>query len=83
MSLQACCLGSPQLESNIHGNILNRQSLMLLFQWKPSHVQNQTFLFMFGIFLGRGGQLPSSKLFEELFFLSLEIFPEGGGLPDS
>ena len=39
---------------------------------------------MFGIFLGKGGGLPDSKKFEELFCLCLDIFEErGGGLPDS
>ena len=39
---------------------------------------------MFGNFSGRGGGLPYSKTFEELFSLSLDIFQEeGGGLPDS
>ena len=38
---------------------------------------------MFGNFSGRGGDL-FSKTFEEIFFLSLDIFQEeGGGLPDS
>ena len=41
-------------------------------------------VFMFGHFSGRGGGLPNSKLFEELFCLCLDIFQEGGGgLPNS
>ena len=45
------------------------------------HVRNQTFrgTFMFGHFSGRGGGLPNSKVFEELFFLILDIYQEGGG----
>ena len=39
---------------------------------------------MFGHFSGRGGGLPNSKVFEELFCLILDIYQEGGGgLPDS
>ena len=39
---------------------------------------------MFGIFSGKGGGVPYSKTFEELFCLSLDIFQEeGGGLPNS
>ena len=34
---------------------------------------------MFGHFSGRGGGLPNSKVFEELFCLILEIYHEGGG----
>ena len=34
---------------------------------------------MFGHFSGRGGGLPNSKLFEELFCLSLDIYQEEGG----
>ena len=33
-----------------------------------------TFLLEFGRFSGRGGGLPDSKKFEELFCLSLDIF---------
>ena len=36
-------------------------------------------LFMFGHFFRKGGGLPDSKLFEELFSLCLEIFQGGGG----
>ena len=39
-------------------------------------------LFVFGIFLGKGSGgwgLPNSKLFKELFCLSLDIFQIGGG----
>ena len=34
---------------------------------------------MFGHFSGRGGGLPNSKVFEELFCLILEIYQEEGG----
>ena len=34
---------------------------------------------MFGHFSGRAGGLPNSKLFEELFFLSLDFFSGRGG----
>ena len=39
---------------------------------------------MFGHYSERGGGLPNTKLFEELFCFCLEIFQErGGGLPCS
>ena len=38
---------------------------------------------MFGHFFRKGGGLPDSKLFEELFSLCLENFQGGGGLPYS
>ena len=31
-------------------------------------------------FFKKRGELPNTKLFEELFFLSLDIFQEGGGV---
>ena len=34
---------------------------------------------MFRNFSGRGGGLPNSKVFEELFCLILDIYQEGGG----
>ena len=34
---------------------------------------------MFGHFSGRGGGLPNSKVFEELFCLILDIYQERGG----
>ena len=38
----------------------------------------------FGHLSGRGGGLPDSKTFEDLFCLRLDIFQEkGGGVPDS
>ena len=40
-------------------------------------------LFCLDIFQEEGQGLPNSKLFEELFCLSLDMFQEGGGLPDS
>ena len=46
------------------------------------HVRNQTFqgTFMFRHFSGRGGGLPNSKVFEELFCLILDIYQERGGV---
>ena len=38
---------------------------------------------MLGNFSGKGVGLPYSKIFEELFCVSLDIFQEGGGLPNS
>ena len=45
----------------------------------PNVSRNFFVLFMFGHFSERGGGLPNTKLFEELFCLCLEIFQEREG----
>ena len=50
----------------------------------PNFSRNFFVMFMFGHFSERGGGLPNTKLFEELFCFCLDIFQErGGGLPCS
>ena len=47
----------------------------------PNILRNFLVLLKFGHFSGRGGGgLPNSKLVEELFCLSLDVFQEGGGV---
>ena len=64
---------------SVLGSQVFGQALMDSCGLLPKFLRN--FFLNFGHLSGRGGGLPDSKTFEELFFLRLDIFQEnrGGG----